>query len=277
MVLHYGLDAFNGYVAFGICILMLTVIYINLQELFKKTLSPFLDTLFMKFPNYRKKRKVETEDSKGTTEEEPWTKEAATNPPPSMDYAQIRLSAMKAKEQAEQEKLTTVLTYTRESFAPYMKEDDLNILCEYICLFHADKNFPKVIRTVKVDSAIRTIDLMHFGWNIGYGFGDTSAASENMLFYGGKAHKLSQVRFHIPQREGRDDFLSPWRFTSDDGRFEMKFVPILDRAACTDVKLIKSDQHQVFGHFTGTATLDDGTVIRVRDMIGFAEKVENKW
>lgn len=126
-------------------------------------------------------------------------------------------------------------------------------------------------------SASGQVDGVPFGWNIGYGFGDTSAASENMLFYGGKAHKLSQVCFHIPQRDGRDDFLSPWRFTSDDGRFEMKFVPILDRAACTDVKLIKSDQHQVFGHFTGTATLDDGTVIRVRDMIGFAEKVENKW
>ena len=38
-------------------------------------------------------------------------------------------AAMKAKEQAEQEKLTTVRTYTRESFAPYMKEEDLNILC----------------------------------------------------------------------------------------------------------------------------------------------------
>ena len=37
-----------------------------------------------------------------------------------------------------------------------------------------------------------------FGWNIGYGFGDTSAASENMLFYKGKAHKLSRVRFNIP-------------------------------------------------------------------------------
>lgn len=126
-------------------------------------------------------------------------------------------------------------------------------------------------------SASGQVEGVPFGWNIGYGFGDTSAASENMLFYGGKAHKLSQVRFHIPQREGRDDFLSPWRFTSDDGRFEMKFDPILDRAACTDVKLIKSDQHQVFGRFTGAATLDDGTVIRVRDMIGFAEKVENKW
>ena len=126
-------------------------------------------------------------------------------------------------------------------------------------------------------SASGELDGVPFGWNIGYGFGDTSAASENMLFYGGKAHKLSQVCFHIPQRDGRDDFLSPWRFTSDDGRFEMKFDPILDRAACTDVKLIKSDQHQVFGRFTGAATLDDGRVIQVRDMLGFAEKVENKW
>ena len=169
MVLHHGLDAFNGYVAFMVCTLMLTAIYINLQELFKKTLSPFFETLFMKFPNYGKKGKVEIED-KETTEEESWTKETDTNPPSSMDYAQIRLSAMKAKEQAEQEKLTTVLTYTRESFAPYMKEEDLNILCKYICLFHADKDIPKVVRTVKVDSAIRTIDLMHFGWNIGYQF-----------------------------------------------------------------------------------------------------------
>ena len=157
----------NGTTNGMICTLMLTAIYINLQELFKKTLSPFFETLFIKFPNYGKKGKVEIKD-KETTEEESWTKETDTNPPLSMDYAQIRLSAMKAKEQAEQEKLTTVLTYTRESFAPYMKEEDLNILCEYICLFHADKDIPKVVRTVKVDSAIRTIDLMHFGWNIGY-------------------------------------------------------------------------------------------------------------
>ncbi len=173
MVLHHGLDAFNGYVAFGTCILILTVIYINLQELFKKTLAPFFETLFIKFPNYRKKRKVETEDCKETIGEEFLVKETDTNPPPSMDYTQIRLSAMRAKEQAEQEKLATVLTYTRESFAPYMKEDDLNILCEYICLFHADKDIPKIGRTVKVDSAIRTIDLMHFGWNIGYQFSKT--------------------------------------------------------------------------------------------------------
>ena len=124
-------------------------------------------------------------------------------------------------------------------------------------------------------SASYHVDGVPFGWNIGYGFGNTSAASENMLFYNGRAHKLSQVKFHIPG--GEKDYLAPWTFTSDDGRFEMNFAPVLDRASCTDVGVIKSDQHQVFGRFSGKAVLDDGKVIEVKDFPGFAEKVENKW
>jgi len=124
-------------------------------------------------------------------------------------------------------------------------------------------------------SASGVVDGKPFGWNIGYGFGDCSAATENMLFYEGNAHKLSQVKFNIPGDE--KDFMSPWTFTSDDGRFVMDFVPVLDRASCTDAKLIKSDQHQVFGLFSGTAILDDGREIEVKDFPGFAEKVENKW
>ena len=126
-------------------------------------------------------------------------------------------------------------------------------------------------------SASGLADGVDFGFNIGYGFGDTSAASENMLFYAGKAHKLSQVTFNIPMKDGEEDYLTPWMFTSDDGRFEMDFVPVINRASCTDVGLIKSDQNQVFGRFTGTAILDNGTKLQVRDLFGFAEKVENKW
>lgn len=124
-------------------------------------------------------------------------------------------------------------------------------------------------------SASGAVDGVRFGWNIGYGFGDTSAASENMLFYDGKAHKISQVNFNIPGDEKA--FLEPWTFTSDDGRFEMDFKPVLDRAACSSVGVIKSDQHQVFGLFTGKAVLDDGKVIEIKDFPGFAEKVSNKW
>lgn len=57
----------------------------------------------------------------------------------------------------------------------------------------------------------------------------------------------------------------------------MDFQPIIDRASKTDVKLICSDQHQVFGLYTGRLVLDDGTVIKVENFLGFAEKVFNKW
>ena len=112
-----------------------------------------------------------------------------------------------------------------------------------------------------------------FGFNIGYGFGNTSAASENVIFYNGKAHKLDDVTFHIPE----DSYTKPWTFSSSDGRFEMDFVPVLDRAACLDYKIIVSDQHQVFGKMSGKAILDDGTVVEVKDMMCFAEKVHNKY
>ena len=112
-----------------------------------------------------------------------------------------------------------------------------------------------------------------FGFNIGYGFGNTAAATENVIFYNGKAHKLDDVTFHIPET----GYMDPWKFTSSDGRFEMDFVPILDRAADLDFKLIVSEQHQVFGRMSGTAILDDGTAVHIQDVLCFAEKVHNRY
>ena len=117
-----------------------------------------------------------------------------------------------------------------------------------------------------------------FGFNLGYGFGDTSAASENMLFVDGIAHKLEQVTFNIPKdAEGHEDYLSPWKFTSSDGRLELDFTPIIDRKNKISLGVIMSDQHQVFGRFSGFAVLDNGQRLEIKELMGFAEKVRNKW
>ena len=98
-----------------------------------------------------------------------------------------------------------------------------------------------------------------------------------MLFVDGVCHKLDRVTFEIPTKDGADEFLSPWRFSSSDGRFEAAFTPILDRAAYTSVGPLLSNQHQVFGYLDGTVTLDDGSTIALSHFLCFAEKVENKW
>lgn len=117
------------------------------------------------------------------------------------------------------------------------------------------------------------IDGNAFGFNLGYGFGNTAAASENVIFYNGKAHKLDDVTFHIPE----SSYTDPWKLTSSDGRFEADFIPVLDRAAKIDFKVLVSDQHQVFGRMTGRAVLDDGGEIRFSDLMCFAEKVHNRY
>lgn len=43
------------------------------------------------------------------------------------------------------------------------------------------------------------------------------------------------------------------------------------------MKVIVSDQHQVFGHLTGTAVLDNGTELKMRDVIAAIEVVHNRY
>lgn len=115
------------------------------------------------------------------------------------------------------------------------------------------------------------------GFNLGYGFGDTSAASENMFFYDGKAYKINDVRMDIPIGSmGKDDFMSPWTFRSKGGDIAMTFTPIFDRHSDTNALFIRSNQHQVFGRFSGTIKVGE-TVYEINDLLGFAEKVYNRW
>ncbi len=50
------------------------------------------------------------------------------------------------------------------------------------------------------------IDGTPFGFNLGYGFGKP-LGTENVIFYGGKAHKLNKVVFEIPYTAGAVDYL----------------------------------------------------------------------
>lgn len=113
-----------------------------------------------------------------------------------------------------------------------------------------------------------------FGFNIGCGFGNTSAATENILFYDGTAHKLSHVYFDLP---GTGGYMARKLFTSDDGRFEMEFTPIYDRYTETKRLFVDTRCHQLFGKWNGKAVLDDGTVLEIRDLTAFVEHAVNRW
>jgi hypothetical protein len=118
-----------------------------------------------------------------------------------------------------------------------------------------------------------TTEMDRIGLNLGYGFGDTSAATENAFILNGKIHKLGKVEFQYDSK----NFMNPWTMTSDDDRLQLTFTPFLDRPAKTDVKLLYSEVHQMFGKYSGKLVTDEGNIIEIKDLIGFAEEHHARW
>jgi hypothetical protein len=111
------------------------------------------------------------------------------------------------------------------------------------------------------------------GLNLGTGFGDTSQATENCLVLDGKIHKLDTVTFEYDVQ----DYSSPWKFSDSEGRLQLDFIPFKERLARTNLVLIYSEVHQMFGRYSGWVQTDDGEKLLVNDLIGFAEEHYARW
>lgn len=117
------------------------------------------------------------------------------------------------------------------------------------------------------------MDQRRIGLNLGFGFGDTSAATENCVILNGKLHKLGEVKFTYDNK----NFKAPWTMVSPDGLLELSFTPFFERVAKTDALVLKSEVHQMFGRYNGYAVLDDGEKIEIKDLIGWAEEHNARW
>ena len=82
----------------------------------------------------------------------------------------MRTNSIAKKNRAIQTKLEKVISYTKQTMVAYMSEEDLNRLCTYVAEYSSGDTLQK-ITPVKVDSQLKSIDIMHFGWNIGKAFG----------------------------------------------------------------------------------------------------------
>lgn len=115
-----------------------------------------------------------------------------------------------------------------------------------------------------------------FGFEITWGIGDESNATETAVFYDGKAHKFGAVDVEVFPKD--DKYMNDWHFVSEDGKFDFVMKPFYDHHCDTNaLNLLRMHSHQVHGLWSGTAILDDGTKVEVKDMYAFCEYVENKW
>jgi hypothetical protein len=107
----------------------------------------------------------------------------------------------------------------------------------------------------------------------GWGFGDLRNASENMVFYDGKAYKLGTLEVT------RDpaNYMADWHFVSDDRSFDLVMEPFYDNFTQTKILVIDIHCHQVHGFFSGTVHLPGGKTLELKKVPAFCEHAENRW
>ena len=112
-----------------------------------------------------------------------------------------------------------------------------------------------------------------FGFEITWGIGDESNATETCLFLDGKAYKFGAVDVKTFPK-GR--YMEPWVFESEDGKFNLTMTPTFDNHSDINVLVYRMHSHQVHGRWNGTVEIE-GKKFEIKDMYAFCEYVENRW
>ena len=116
------------------------------------------------------------------------------------------------------------------------------------------------------------LDGVPFGLNIGWGFGDLSAATENMYFWNKRAYKVGVLKVEHEE----SDHMKPWTLNDEDGNIHLVFTPFFDNY--TQNKLLVVDTHcdQLFGTFDGYIITDEGKKT-FEGLVAFIEHAVNRW
>ena len=190
-VLFKGVDDFSSSVAFFATVIVLMAIYTSLQTTSNQFLLPRIEAFLLRFSAFQTMKnhndtisvpEVPTiKDSNQATpdviESAPTAEETISEP---SEYEVMRSNAIAKKNHATQTRLEKVLSYTKQTMVAYMSEEDLNRLCAYIVEYSSGDTLQK-ISPVKVDSQLKSIDIMHFEWNIGKAFSKKSITTATFI------------------------------------------------------------------------------------------------
>lgn len=214
-VLSKGIDDFSSTVAFFATVIVLMAIYASLQTTFNQFLLPCIEAFLLRFSAFKTMKnhndtvsvpeaptiKDSNQATPDVIESAPTAEETISKP---SEYEVIRTNAITEKNRAIQTKLEKVISYTKQTMVAYMSEEDLNRLCTYVAEYSTGDTLQK-ISPVKVDSQLKSIDIMHFGWNIGKAFGrkriHTATFIKNVFAYTLRDLEISTIERKMSHTE----------------------------------------------------------------------------
>lgn len=148
-----GVDDFTAFITFIIVLAVQFVVYLSIHVVLQDLMLPWIGKGLAKIPFFRRKlesRQVPINDHKENSE------------PISLE--QIRNEQQQSKNKDLEHKLNITLDYTRKSYALYLSDQDLELLCQNVQIY-VNKLDIANLKAVRVKE-LTAIDLRHFGWNV---------------------------------------------------------------------------------------------------------------
>lgn len=112
------------------------------------------------------------------------------------------------------------------------------------------------------------------GLQFGGRWTEGTGATENGVLVDGV---LTKIGDELEWTYDWDQPTRPWRVRHADGSLDLELVPVHDRHTRVQAVVLSTEVHQVFGRWSGHITADDGRVLRVVDVLGFAEESRSRW
>jgi hypothetical protein len=113
------------------------------------------------------------------------------------------------------------------------------------------------------------------GLNLGGGWTGGTGMTENGVCVDGR---LSKIGEDLSFQYDRSDFMQPWSVrTSGSSRVDLRFVPFFERVAKSDLLVVRSETHQVFGRYSGTVVTDAGEALPLDGLLGWVEQHQARW
>jgi len=149
-----GVDNFTAFIVFIVVLGIEGALYLSIHVVLQGLMLPWISRLLLKVPYFKNKTKRTPPIDKINTH---------ITEPPSLEDIRNEQLQNKAKEQ--EEKLNIALNYTRKTFAPYVSDGQIEVLCGNLQLY-ADKLNLEKLRSIKTIKDLSSVDISHFGWNI---------------------------------------------------------------------------------------------------------------
>ncbi len=159
-----GFDSFTAFMVFLVVLAIQVIVYLSIHVVLQNLMLPWIGNRLAKILYFRKKIE-QRQVAQIIADPQIKEKEAEIAiPEPDVSLEDIRNEQQKSIAKEQEEILNIALDYTRKSFALYLSDEDLDVLCRNVCAY-MNRLDESTLKPVKVKE-LSALDLRHFGWNI---------------------------------------------------------------------------------------------------------------